>query len=185
MLAIILLSLVFGDSGCTPQTNQPTNQGSEPYPFINDQEKTDEVGEGDQPYPFQSTSPDPEATNKPELFGNIPTPSPDTGIVLGTLLQLGNNKDPYIAELFLGRAIDAQQPGYEPMIGFSRETDPGAVQNQNTGEFYFLEVPSGKYALIAWSPLTSFIFKNETSGEFLILEVEPGKVLDLGELRMP
>jgi len=171
--------------GCTPSTIQPTEQESDPYPFIQGNGTADEADEGHKPYPFQSTPSGSEATPRPILFSEIPSPSPDSGVVTGILLQPGEKKDPYLAEIYLGRAIEAQQPGFDPIIGFSRETDPVAVQNQETGEFYFSDIPPGKYGLIIWNPINSYIFKNEKNEGFLILEVEAGSISDLGELRMP
>jgi len=169
--------------GCSTATAQPTHLESDPYPFLTD--NIENAKDGNEPYPFEKTTPNPETTSELEEFETVPSPSHDYGVVTGILLQPGDQEDPYLAEIFLGRAIEAQQPGYEPIVGFSREMDPKAVQDQETGEFYFSDILPGKYALIIWNPISSYIFKDENSGGFLFLDVQAGSTLNLGELRMP
>lgn len=109
----------------------------------------------------------------------IPEPEDQTGVVVGKLLTQGENGEPYLATLYLARTVDADQEGFPPLIAFSEETDPRAVQD-SSGQFVFSEVPPGTYALIIWTPVTSNVIEETDSDEYLLFEVKAGEVTDLG-----
>jgi len=182
-LLLIIATLAITISSCTAPSQEPS-KNFDPYPFQNEDEAS--LGNGSQnPYPFQTLGESPPANSTPIPFEGIPTPSQTTSVISGFLMHPGPGAEPYIAELYLGRAIEAQQPGFEPLISFSRDTDASAIQDPQTGMFYFADVPPGKFALIVWNPINSYVFKTMDSDEILLIEVNEGELIDLGELMMP
>ena len=123
----------------------------------------------------------PPMATTPSAILQMSTPQPDAGAVKGKLVY-ENTGQPYLATLYLGRAIPASQPGYPPMISFSDQTDPKATQDPSTGVFDFRGVAPGTYALILWSPVGNKIVEKPGSKESVLVEVRAGETSDLGTI---
>lgn len=116
----------------------------------------------------------------------IPTASPGAGIVTGQLLTPGPGGAPYIATLYLGTLIYPQnKDNGPPLIVFSEQKSLKAIQDPQTGRFYFAEVPPGRYVIIIWTPAFSMPLRDVKSGKEIILEVNPGDIVDLGIITIP
>ena len=104
------------------------------------------------------------------------------------MINLHRNSDngkPYINPLYLSKTVEASQEGFPPIVAFSEETDPKAIQNSK-GQFIFTDITPGKYALILWSPVGSFPIQDKNNqGEYLIFEVDKGVITDLGTISLP
>jgi hypothetical protein len=98
---------------------------------------------------------------------------------------LVSDNAPYLAEIYLGNAIQADQPDFEPIISFSQETDPKAIQDQGSGEFVFAPIMPGTYALVLWTPVGSTVLREPNSDRFLLFVVEAGETLDVGTIVIP
>jgi hypothetical protein len=128
-------------------------------------------------YPAPATAvAQPAATGRPV---EIPKPGEDAGVVTGKLLTPDENGEPYLATIYLARTVEADQEGFPPLIAFSEETDPKAVQD-SSGQFVVAEVPPGTYALIIWTPVTSIVIEETEGEDYLLFEVKAGEVTDLG-----
>jgi hypothetical protein len=151
-------------------TNEPTSEST--YPGVSEDFAVS------QPYPM-------EQEEKSEIFFpeniEIPTPEDDSGIVTGKLLVEGSREAYLGANLVLGEVVDADQPGYPPLVGYSEDSDPKAVLAKN-GSFLFVNIPPGKYGIVMTNPLVTNLVEDPKSGETLIIKVEAGKITDLGEL---
>jgi hypothetical protein len=109
---------------------------------------------------------------------DVPEVGEDTGIVIGQLLTPGPGGEPYIGVLYLASTLESSDPKYQPMVAFSEASDPKGIQDRN-GNFLFVDVPPGKYALIIWTPVTNTVIENPETGEYLYLDVTAGEILDL------
>ena len=153
-----------------------------PYPYALEPTPATSV---DQAYPGPSTGQQgPEAAYTPEYHVTnlvVPTPSSGKGVVTGRLLIGGEEGHPYLATLYLASTIPPSTPDYPPMISYSEENDPIAVQDVNTGRFLFSDVAPGQYAIIIWSPLGGFPLVDK-EGASVIFTVSADEVKDLGIL---
>jgi hypothetical protein len=109
----------------------------------------------------------------------VPTPSSGKAVVTGILLIGGEDKQPYLATLYLGPTIPPSTPDYPPMISFSEKSDPLAVQDVDTGRFLFSDVSPGQYGMILWSPFGGNPLVDE-NGDTILFSVNADEVKDLG-----
>lgn len=122
----------------------------------------------------------------PTTIINIPTPLPQTGAVTGQLLTPNEQGRPYISILYLGNVIrPINDSSAMPLISFSEESSIRGVQDQETGRFYFLNVPPGEYAIIIWTPVMSMPLRDPVTKQEIIFRVEPDKITDLGTIIIP
>jgi hypothetical protein len=116
---------------------------------------------------------------------SIPKPKDDAGVVVGKLITSDDaNNLPYLSTIYLARTVNPKQQGYPPLVAFSEETDPKAIQD-DSGQFLFTDVPPGAYALIIWTPISSNVVQNPETKENLIFEVKAGELTDLGVVPIP
>ncbi|HKZ36802.1 MAG TPA: hypothetical protein VJ184_04065 [Chryseolinea sp.] len=109
----------------------------------------------------------------------IPKPGSDTGVVTGKIL-LENSEMPYLNSLLLlGEVSNPDTEGYPPLVGFSLETDPKAIQAKN-GLFVFDNIKPGEYGIVLWSPISTFLLSDLQTGDTLFVTVKAGEVSDIG-----
>jgi len=180
---LTFLILVFFCASClaktsTPEiTSGPKDETQEPYPYP---VSGSNPSLADLPYPMNSPTYSIEANLPPSL--TIPEPGPETGIVIGFLVTA--SKEPYIGSVYLAKAIPASQPDIPPLVAFSDQTDPKALQDAN-GQFLFTKILPGEYALALWNPVSNLIIHEPGTENFFLFKVEAGKVTDLGEVVVP
>ncbi|MGQ0601019.1 MAG: hypothetical protein ACT4QE_04895 [Anaerolineales bacterium] len=112
-------------------------------------------------------------------FSTALTPTPNTGVVVGKLVDEAGN--PYLGTLYLGSTINADQTGFQPIVEFS-EQNPRADVNPTTGQFVFTNVPPGTYGLIWWTPVGSDLIFMPDRKAMLLIDVSGGVVTDLGSV---
>lgn len=190
-----LLIIVMFSASCTLGI-EPTDQAVSTIEVKITADQTQPGSETYSPYPYpeiqptvpivEDTYPEPESqsvivvesipTPTPII---IPTPSEGLSIVTGLLLIDGEESRPYISVLYLGSTLKSSDPSFPPMIALSESDDPQAMQDPLTGRFLFTDVKPGTYALVIWTPASSFPILDET-GQHLLIEVQAGEVKDLG-----
>jgi hypothetical protein len=146
---------------------------------------------GATPTPFDYTQeegyPAP-ATSRPaeELPASleIPEPAADRGVVTGQLLTPGPGGSPYIGSLYLASTIASDQEGFPPIVAFSDQVDPLAIQDQS-GRFLFSDIAPGNYALVIWNPVASTVIEEPGTNDYMVFEVKAGEVTDLGVIGIP
>jgi hypothetical protein len=109
----------------------------------------------------------------------VPTPSSGKAVITGQLLVGGEGGQPYMTTLYLASTLPPSTPGYPPLVAYSEESDPIAIQEVGTGRFLFVDVPPGQYALIVWTPIGGNPLV-DSSGGTLLFTVNPDEVKDLG-----
>lgn len=117
------------------------------------------------------TSPPP----TPEIATSFPTSQPGMGTVRGALTGMMGG-DLYLAKLL----PDDDFPLFELEMGVS----PKATMYE-TGEFIIIDVPPGRYGLVFWTPLNSFLINDPKTGTTLIVTVQADKLIDLGKVTPP
>ena len=172
--ALILVIFSALASSCSSSQGTPRLNGND--------NQVGSISQGS-PYPFTTAEEGFVSTKDIEI--DIPDPSPGFGVVTGRLLRLSADSEPYIADLYLGVAIPADQSEFDPIISFSQESDPKAIQNLISGEFLFTNISPGTYALVIWTPIGSNIIQEPGSDKFLLIEVMDGELLDLGTIEIP
>lgn len=179
LLTVLLLALSAAcNSSNLQSTETPAMQEGAAYPVA-----TTMSFKVDQAYPV-AESPSPE----PDTISNfvVPAPGAGTGVVIGQLLTPDLDGQPYITDLFLGDTIygDGQKEA-PPIISFSETESLVGIQNKQTGEFVFSDVPPGEYALIVWTPIFSMVVLDQETQQEVIFEVQSGETIDLGAISIP
>lgn len=177
-VAILLIAL----SACSaPQTTEtPTVTPAETlspdgaYPPAGQAPSSEEAYPG--PDPMNQSSVFPDAIE-------VPQPASDLGVVTGRILQAGNREVFLAPTLLLGELVFADDPNAPPLVGYSIETDPVAVQAK-TGHFVFKDIKPGRYAIVVWTPLTQALLM-DSQGATAQVVVEAGKIIDLGDVYVP
>jgi len=108
----------------------------------------------------------------PEIATPFPTSQPGMGTVRGALTGMMGG-DLYLAKLL----PDDDFPLFEFEMGVSAK-----ATMYETGEFIIIDVPPGRYGLVFWTPLNSFLINDPKTGTTLIIAVEEDKLVDLGKI---
>lgn len=116
----------------------------------------------------------------------IPQTKEGAGIVYGYLLN-ATNRNPVKGTPFLARNLSSKDPENPATISFSLQSDPRAVYNEETGEFYFEDIePGDNYVIILhYGPGNIFVVQGEGTNYPLTIEVESGKASDIGMILVP
>ena len=123
------------------------------------------------------------AKTTPTLI-KIPAAKADTAVVTGILLTPDEKGQPYLGNIILGRAVQAKQPGFPPMISYSDDIKTTAAQDA-TGRFLFTNIPPGQYALLSSTPITATIILDTKTNTPFLFDVKAGEVKDLGIIPVP
>jgi len=116
---------------------------------------------------------------------SLPTPSAkDKGTVGGVLIREvpGQPTQPYVEVTLYLALLIRNSAGTPGLAGLDKTTAPKAITD-GAGAFVFTNVPSGTYALVLDTPLSSFLLHQPSTGEAMLIEVKGGEITDLGELR--
>ena len=186
VLALLLASCTNGDVNPTdnptvPAASSPDNAAGYPYPAQGQPVIT--VASVNSAYPGPDNS---QAT--PTL---VPTPltlrPPASGKAnIHGILTTGANKTPDMNFLLLASAVPADKPGYAPMLSYSFDDSPRAVQD-STGMFVFFDVTPGQYGLVIASPIggANVNDPNLNPPQAMVFTVAAGDDKDLGTINIP
>lgn len=178
-LLFCLCLLVTGCSGTLTKVDSKSTSSVYPEPMYPSSEQS-------YPYPSVATVPSvypyplPMAT-EPTYFatlGPVPTPGTDWGVVTGRLFM--NKKAMSNAKLYLAD-LSKDDKGTETIASYSASSSPWAYSDEN-GNFAFSQIPPGRYSLVYYFVVDSFLLNEPGEDKSLILTVESGKVTDLGDL---
>jgi hypothetical protein len=120
--------------------------------------------------------------NDPVPFA-IPTAASGLAVVTGRMVMMDPLGKPYLTGLYLGNTLyAAEEAESPPLVSFSELESPEAVQDVETGQFVFTDIPPGEYALIIWTPVFSMIVIDPDTGHEMIFQVEADQLKDLGTI---
>jgi hypothetical protein len=184
VVALLLASCSNGDANPSDNpTSAPANPsaGNSGYPAQGQPQPT--VASVNSEYPAPDNS---QAT--PTL---VPTPltlrPPASGKAnIRGILTSGADKQPDVTYLLLAKAVAADKPGFAPMLSYSEDNSPRAVQDQ-TGLFVFFDVDPGQYGLVISSALGGTVITDPSLNppQAMIITVAAGDDKDLGTLNTP
>jgi len=128
-----------------------------------------------------------EISTKPtsEINFVIPTPEANTGVVFGKILN-SIYDEPVTGIPYLVKNLSSGNPEIPPTISFSYQSDPRAIFNLETGDFYFKDIePAENYVIILVDGPGSIIVIREDNSEYpLMIEVQPDESIDLGTITL-
>ncbi len=128
-----------------------------------------------QPYPAPNSGYPAPVDPKPT---QAPTLDKSKAVVKGVLLL--NGKPVKLQNLYLGGVLtDAK--GKEIVASMNQQKDPNALTN-SLGEFTFVNVPPGRYAVILDNATTAALLLNPKGSEAILLTLKAGDTIDLGKL---
>lgn len=109
----------------------------------------------------------------------LPRPKPGTGIIVG-VMKIRHTDQPMVGvELYLARHIGVTPD--TPLYTMELDNAPHAITDAN-GRFIFKDVPPGRYAIVIWNPISSFLVRNPATGLELVIDVQPDQIHNLGVL---
>lgn len=111
-----------------------------------------------------------------------PKPAPGTGVIIGVIKVEHTNQPMAGVELYLARHIGATPD--TPMYSMEPGSAPRAIVGDN-GQFMFKDVPPGRYAIVVWNPMNSFLARDPATGRELVIDVQPDQVYNVGTLFEP
>jgi hypothetical protein len=102
----------------------------------------------------------------------FPTSQPGMGTVRGVLTGMMGG------ELFLAKLLpDEDFPLFELDVSMA----PRAIVDES-GNFIFVDVPPGRYGLVFWTPLSSFLLNDPKTGTTLTITVRADDIVEIGEI---
>ena len=179
-ILLLLIISVIGSSSCNasqfPSSTAPNpEQGfGQPYPYPNPY-----------PYPYPHLLempplyPDPEAIPATPTFIPAPTATsdPTLGRVNGALFE---GVSPVQISLYLAE-VRADEDGTEVAARYNPLDSP-RIETSADGSFSFVNVMPGRYALILYTGLSSYLLNIPDKQEAIVFTVEAGKTVNLGKI---
>jgi hypothetical protein len=166
LLIIILLA------GCAPAAttvSTPTQQASSPV-------ERPTAGPTSPTEPAEVSEVEP-ATTAPATTLTVPTPSPDAGVIVGTIFSTKMNGPLPNMGVYLGEYM-YMTPGPDYLVTIRQESSLHTFTDSQ-GRFVFENVPPGKYPILLWTPFSSHVIPDEKHEKELVVEITAGKVTDL------
>jgi len=104
------------------------------------------------------------------------------GTVAGVLLSDTPGKPPVGLPLYLGEILLSNATPV--MASVDKQTAPKTLVESN-GQFIFMDVPEGNYALIADMVNHAVVLHEPIKDQEIIVTVKKGEIIDLGTLKLP
>lgn len=116
---------------------------------------------------------------EPEPFV-VPTPSADTAIVWGQIVDDKTGLAPFEGAVALGGVLSMDSG--VPVVSLHRNEAPRAKPTTD-GWFAISDVTPGEYGVVFYTPDISFLL-DDGAGHSLMIELEPGEIVDLGRIEI-
>jgi hypothetical protein len=170
---VIVLSLLL-PAACTPAPATPA------YPVAGNANNLTYPGGYPAPMGPVDTNPYPgQPTTMPEYIPTItPTYDPQFGIIHGRLLEADR---PVVRTMIFLANIQKDDKGEDLVAAFSA-LDSVRVLTDENGEFTFMNVLPGRYAIILHTGMSAFLINHPGKEDPILFIVEAGQTTELGEL---
>jgi hypothetical protein len=110
----------------------------------------------------------------------IPTSLPTLGTVTGFLVDEVGEQALVDYGLYLAKLLEPKGETLS-VAALDATTDPRATTD-GTGQFTFIDVAPGTYALALMTPTGPALIKDAQTGKEIVFSVEAGETADLGEI---
>lgn len=112
----------------------------------------------------------------------IPQPASDKGSVTGRLVDYISGEPALPMVIYLGTLSLIDIEGAEShLVQMQPSSSPDASVDEH-GYFAFLDVPPGVYAMVAWTPVNSWVISDPATELDILVTIEANKITELGEL---
>ncbi len=119
-------------------------------------------------------------TPNTEIIYVVPTPGADTGVVIGTILDISTKKPLGGHTIYLGTIIYmTPAPAHSYVL---QETSSPHTYADQDGHFALGNVQPGNYIVMVWTPIGTTVIIDPKTGIELNVVVEAGKTVDLGNI---
>lgn len=105
-------------------------------------------------------------------------PQPNAALITGRLIDETSGTPAPFVYVYLSKVIG---PDAKPFVALDRGEALLSISNEN-GIFYFDTAPPGKYSIVVWSPVGSYLLKEPGTEFSLLFEVSAGETKHLGDL---
>jgi hypothetical protein len=160
MLTVIVLVVAIGSCGCA----------AEPTPVATFES------------PLAPTSPVVTATTDAPVPTSIPSAPPDKGVITGRFVDYSSGAPAAQMVIYLGELSPLTVGESEShVITILPALSPSATTDRE-GNFAFLDLGPGTYALVIWTPGNSWVITDPETQLDILVTVEAGVITDLGEV---
>jgi len=138
------------------------------------------------PSPSSSVSPLTQSSPvQPPSLGSGPPvvapPASGLGSAVGRLLDYETGQaTTQELPLYLGTLVP-MEPGDTFVISMSPTNAPMTLMNVD-GYFVFSDIEPGTYALVFWTPMSTWVFSNSETQESVVITFEANQITELGEI---
>lgn len=106
---------------------------------------------------------------------------PTKGAITGQLIGRESGRPPEGGLIVYLGDISYLQPESIPVVTMKQQSSPHTMTDES-GNFAFLDLGPGTYALILWTPVNSLVINDPETGDGLLVTVEAGAITELGEI---
>jgi len=111
----------------------------------------------------------------------LPTPGPDTGVVIGQIIDIETKQPLAFGTVYLGfKTLLTPGPGYT--YGINERTSPHAIMDDK-GKFAIGDVPPGNYIVIVFHPRAASVVMIPNTDKELEVKVRAGEAIDIGTVQ--
>lgn len=180
LTSLILLGLVINLCSCRVEpTSDISGTPASTYPSP---QATSASATSPLATPMSATSP----LTAPETGIYVPTIVPDPaagkGTITGRLVDFNSGQPAIEIPLYLGKLSPFNIEGSEShLIEVHPNSSPGTKTDKH-GYFTFLDIEPGTYAIVAWTPVNSWVISNPETELDILATVEADTITRLGEL---
>lgn len=181
-LLILYLIIVIALAGCSSSTVEVTDLANSLEP----------VEEG-KPYPYPAYTqefyvppyPVPSEQGVVDLANQyiVPTPDPNTGVVIGSIFHLESKEPISNQTIYLGKKVPSTS-GEDYTYTIQELSSPHTITD-NDGRFAIGSVEPGTFIILVWSPNQIYVIPGENGEPELEISVKAGELLDVGDLSSP
>lgn len=109
----------------------------------------------------------------------VPTPSNGKAVVFGEVKINGDTGGLNISNLFLSTITSGNASEDLSSVTFSEGSNPIATLDIGSGQFVFVDINPGQYALMIWTSMRAYPI-GDNLGKTILFTVNPGETKDLG-----
>ena len=132
--------------------------------------------------PLAQTSPLPTPTPTPLPPTPFPPPAPDKGSITGQLIHFQTGEPLANTPIFLGQLSPlTTAEGLTHTITVLPASSPHTMTDEQ-GYFSLLDVEPDTYALVIWTPVTSWVISDPDTQHEILVTVKAGEITDLGQV---